>query len=380
MTLNITKYLNLSLVDNGMKLKILIISRTYCFSGLYEQLRKLRAYNDLDVYLIVPINYRAPVLINEFRSKSPKDYTSRIIILKQGSGLYFYSPLLKLLRKIKPDVIYSEEEPGCLSSFQIIALTKLFFPKTKIVNFTWENIYKSRKFPLNFVEWFSLKFIDAFIAGNSEAKNLILKKGYKKDIFVLPQWGVNLNKFKIVKKRKRNWINLAFIGRFVEEKGIWTLLEVFKDLDKRYKLILIGIGPLKQDILEFIKKNKLKKRVKITKQVPYSKMHNVYRDIDILVLPSETRDKWKEQFGHVLIEAMAAGVAVIGSDSGAIPEVVGKGGLIFKEGNINDLHKKILMLENSKLKKELIRKALVKVKEYDIREVAKRQHEIFIKI
>jgi len=51
-------------------------------------------------------------------------------------------------------------------------------------------------------------------------------------------------------------------------------------------------------------------------------------------LPSLTRPNWKEQFGRVLIEAMACGVPVIGSDSGEIPNVIGDAGLIFPEGDI----------------------------------------------
>ncbi len=53
--------------------------------------------------------------------------------------------------------------------------------------------------------------------------------------------------------------------------------------------------------------------------------------IDVFVLPSRTTPRWKEQFGRVIIEAQACGTPVIGSDSGAIPEVVGKGGWIVPE-------------------------------------------------
>jgi glycosyltransferase involved in cell wall biosynthesis len=59
--------------------------------------------------------------------------------------------------------------------------------------------------------------------------------------------------------------------------------------------------------------------------------------MSILVLPSLTTPTWKEQFGHVLIEAMACGVPVIGSDSGAIPEVIGGAGLVVPEGNVEAL-------------------------------------------
>jgi glycosyltransferase involved in cell wall biosynthesis len=60
--------------------------------------------------------------------------------------------------------------------------------------------------------------------------------------------------------------------------------------------------------------------------------------MDVLVLPSRTvQGKWKEQFGHVLIEAMAMGIPVVGSSSGAIPDVIGKNELIFNEDDIKGL-------------------------------------------
>jgi glycosyltransferase involved in cell wall biosynthesis len=58
----------------------------------------------------------------------------------------------------------------------------------------------------------------------------------------------------------------------------------------------------------------------------------------VIVLPSRTlHGKWKEQFGHVLIEAMAMGIPVIGSNSGAIPEVIGRSDLIFPENDSEEL-------------------------------------------
>jgi len=53
----------------------------------------------------------------------------------------------------------------------------------------------------------------------------------------------------------------------------------------------------------------------------------------VLVVPSRTRPNWKEQFGRVIVEAMACGVPVIGSSSGAIPDVIGDAGLIVPEGD-----------------------------------------------
>jgi len=55
--------------------------------------------------------------------------------------------------------------------------------------------------------------------------------------------------------------------------------------------------------------------------------------MDALALPSLTTPEWKEQYGRVIPEAMACGVPVVGSDSGAIPEVIGSAGLVAPEGD-----------------------------------------------
>ena len=71
--------------------------------------------------------------------------------------------------------------------------------------------------------------------------------------------------------------------------------------------------------------------------VPSTEAPRYYREIDVLVLPSLTRPNWVEQFGRVLIEAMACGVAVVGSSSGEIPWVIGDAGVIFPEGDADAL-------------------------------------------
>jgi glycosyltransferase involved in cell wall biosynthesis len=68
------------------------------------------------------------------------------------------------------------------------------------------------------------------------------------------------------------------------------------------------------------------------------------RQLDVLVLPSRSRSNWTEQFGRVLIEAMACGVAVLGSESGEIPNVIGRAGWVFPEDDMAELRSRLLRL------------------------------------
>jgi glycosyltransferase involved in cell wall biosynthesis len=71
--------------------------------------------------------------------------------------------------------------------------------------------------------------------------------------------------------------------------------------------------------------------------VPHEEVPALLRCFDVLVLPSRTTAKLKEQFGRILVEGMAAGCAVIGSSSGEIPAVLEDAGLVFSEGDVAGL-------------------------------------------
>lgn len=89
-------------------------------------------------------------------------------------------------------------------------------------------------------------------------------------------------------------------------------------------------------------------------QIPSTDMPAQYAEIDTLVLPSLTRPNWKEQFGRVLVEAMACALPVIGSNSGAIPGVIGNGGLVFPEGDVAALAKHLYDLQTKADLRELL--------------------------
>jgi glycosyltransferase involved in cell wall biosynthesis len=104
-----------------------------------------------------------------------------------------------------------------------------------------------------------------------------------------------------------------------------------------------------------------------------------YSGLNVLVLPSRTRTNWKEQFGRVLIEAMACGVITVGARSGAIPEVIGDAGLTFAEDDHADLRTQLQgLLDDPKLRQDLAERGRQRVLDYYTQQqIANRTVEIY---
>jgi len=133
---------------------------------------------------------------------------------------------------------------------------------------------------------------------------------------------------------------VIYVGRLARSKGVFSLLDAFRGIYRSNpSLHLLLVGKDEEKIGDWVNQTHLGSRVHLGGVVPYEQMPRFYRLADLLVLPSLTRKRWREQFGYVLAEAMACGVPTAGSDSGAIPEVIGRKEMIFKEGSVQALQK-----------------------------------------
>jgi glycosyltransferase involved in cell wall biosynthesis len=171
------------------------------------------------------------------------------------------------------------------------------------------------------------------------------KKGYKGRTAVLPQLGLEPEPYLTPKTDSvrddlsipANIPLIGFLGRLSPEKGVTNLLEALHRLkDIEWRVLIVGSGPLESEITGKWQQM-LGERLVYCKAVPHADVPAYIKALDVLVLPSYGTPRWKEQFGLVLAMAMIAGVPCIGSSSGAIPEVIGPGGLVFKEKDIDDL-------------------------------------------
>jgi len=157
---------------------------------------------------------------------------------------------------------------------------------------------------------------------------------------------------------------VGYSGRYIYEKGLDVLLTAAKLLTFDFRMVLIGAGPEEAALKQQAAELGIAPKIEWLPPVTHSEMPNVYRKMDAFVLPSRTGKFWKEQFGRALIEAMACGVPVIGSDSGEIKSVTGGTGLIFPEGDSGELAERISRLHaDEKLRKQCIARASMRVRD-----------------
>lgn len=354
-------------------MKVLVVGHTYFEPwnrrNILEMSKvKMRGEASNEITLVVPNEWRGPL-------RGTRKYTSGefdkgfdirpLPIINCGDCFeYKYLGLDKVVKEVKPDLIHIEQEPICASMYQTIKYRNKYVPKAPITSFMWENI--DQKFTLR-QRWrrrTAIRNISALIAGNTGALNLMRSKGYKGKVIVQAQLGVDkdiyypMDSAALRAKTGLNGFVVGFLGRLTASKGIMTLLDAFAGLEFTSTLLIIGRGDLKDAIIERAKELNISDKFVLLDGLESHEVTPYINCFDVLVLPSITTPRWKEQFGHVLIEAMYCKVPVIGSDSGAIPEVIGDAGFVFPEKDHVKLRECIKSLnDNPSLVKKFVETA-----------------------
>lgn len=292
-------------------------------------------------------------------------------------GLQYYQPdLWKVAKDF--DICHGVES---YLSFSYTACKSCKENSKKFVFTQWETIPGHPVYKRFFRKKFSnyvIKNSDLIHCASERAKDCILKLGADEEKCFVLKFGTDLNLFKPMKStpsggkanlKKELKIEdkkvVLFVGRYAKEKGINVLIDALKEIRKENKdivLITAGSGNIKKTDglinLGF---------------VPYFNLPRIYNACDVFCLPSIPHKLWEEQFGRVLIEAMACGKPAISTSGSAIPEVMSnKEGLIVQPDNkeqLKDAVKKLL--ENDNLRKKLGRNARVRAeKDYDRKKFA----------
>lgn len=306
-----------------------------CYLAAYRRkLVEMAALPGVDLTLIVPPFWRMGERRALLEPGEQNGY--RMLVdnpaLNGRFHLHFYPRLGKRISDLRPDILHIDEEPYDLVTFHAVIAARR--RGAKVVFFTWQNLDRSFPPPFGLIEKFVLSRAAGAIAGNSEAAGIIRRKGYRGPMATIPQFGVDPDIFDLPDSPgEARPFTVGFAGRLVREKGLTVLIEAISGLDGDWRLDIVGEGPLRGDIEQASRRAGVASRVRFLGGLPSQEMPAFYHGIDALVIPSLTAPNWKEQFGRVIIEAMACGVPVVGSDSGEIPNVIGDAGIVCPEGD-----------------------------------------------
>lgn len=244
------------------------------------------------------------------------------------------------LRHIAPDVWYVAQERYDWSTLQAIAYGRIWARHAKIIGGSTVNIeYTLQKLHHKWKEDFFFVATSGIVAMNCEAAKLLREHEYHKPILVQHGIGADEGIWKphnsdVLRKELRlEAFVVGYVGALVETKGLLDLAQALVQLDNNWNVLFVGDGPLRRDLEVFFDKRGFSEHVCFAGYKSRSDVPSYMNCMDVLVLPAHTTPVVREQFGLVLTEAMLSGVSVIGSDSGAIPEVIGDAGLIFPEGD-----------------------------------------------
>jgi len=337
-------------------MKVLMISKALVSAAYHSKLERLSSEPDVELTLLVPDRWGKTRLEKE--SASGYRIIPRKVALSGYNHLHWYPGLFRLIRDLRPDIVHIDEEHYSFVTFQATRASKAV--GAKVLFFTWQNIEKKYPPPFSLFEKYNFENVSCAIAGSGSAREVLIAKGFRRDIYVIPQFGVEPAFYssprdgKTEEPRKGGKFVIGFIGRLVWEKGLLDLVDALEKIGGNTSLLIVGEGSLKKKLLRRAERLGLSERIHFVGTVPSQEVPGMLLRMNCLVLPSRTTSAWKEQFGRVIVEAMAAGVPVIGSDSGEIPSVVGEAGLIFAEGRPDILAEKIrVLMDNPALREKL---------------------------
>lgn len=216
---------------------------------------------------------------------------------------------------------------------------------------------------------------DRFIVHTERSRRMLAFEGVDEARIVQMDPGVDTDVFSPGPGARSAWglpedaFVILFVGWLLPRKGLDFLLLAMRELLRRptktpLHLLVVGSGPGRERIDTLVGRLKLRDACTIVGPVEYGKMPEVFRSADLFVLPSIAMPEWQEQFGMSLIEAMACGVPVISTWSGAIPEIVDDAGVLCQPNDFVSLYEAIVdAMESPSKRKELAEQGRVKALE-----------------
>ncbi len=293
-------------------------------------------------------------------------------------------PIIKAMRRHKPDVIDLSHEPYSVAGAEVLTLCNWFAPHTPIVMQTNQNILHNYPPPFRWLEQRAFRRVDAAYACSETVCEVLRAKGFDKPAPIVT-FGVDTEAFR---PKAASWrrpdgpLTIGFIGRMLPGKGLNVLASALSKLSgEPWRLLVVGEGPEREGFEKQLREAGLRDRAEFTGAIDFALVPEYFHQLDLMVIPTETTKRIREQFGRVIVEAMASGVPVIGSTCGAIPEVIGDAGLVFPEGDAGALADGIRqLLSDEALRKRIVQAGLDRVGQFSWERVAEKTYEMYCQV
>jgi glycosyltransferase involved in cell wall biosynthesis len=370
-------------LQESEKLRVLRIAHSSLTPALRERERAIaRTFANVELEVLTTERWKeAEVEVDAtaddlFPVRKARTYVSSHIQL----FAYDPKPLIVALKEHRPHLIDMNHEPYSVACAEVLTLCRRYAPGAPIVMQTAQNIYRRYPVPFNWMEQRAFRRVAAAYVCSETVEEVLRAKGFTRPVSIIP-FGVNVDAFRpSAENRSAGVPTIGYVGRMLPGKGLNVLADALDRIKSdKWNLLAVGDGPERADFTERLKNSGLLERARFTGAVSYESTPDYFKQIDVLVVPTETTKRIREQFGRVIVEAMASGVPVIGSTCGAIPEVIAEAGLVVPEGDGSALADGIRrVISSQELRARFSRDGRQRVEEnYTWEIVAKKTYQLY---
>jgi glycosyltransferase involved in cell wall biosynthesis len=252
--------------------------------------------------------------------------------------------LRRLLTDFRPDLLHIEEEPWTQPASLALGLARRLGIRSVLS--TAESLPGRYSIAQRFRRERSLRLATGVIGINRLAVDLAIKRRPKVPHLALPQIGITPPP--AVTRVPHPGLAIGFLGRLVPERGLDILFRACVGLAGKWTLTVIGTGPSQEELEALSERLGISARVSWLGALPREEVDQVWPRLDCLVFPARTTARWVATTARAALHAMANGVPVLASDSGALPEIVGDAGRIVPEEDVAALSAALEALHNNR--------------------------------
>jgi glycosyltransferase involved in cell wall biosynthesis len=328
--------------------RALVISRVYADPSARGKLRALAGLG-ATVAAAVPDRWVPAGLIEQQQTSWGDDSGVRTIPVPiRGSALPAANPFWHggtvrgLLTDFRPELVQIEEEPWSNGAAAIArAARRLRIP---YVLLTRESQPVRRSTLALLRRNRALAGAAGVISVNELAGRLALRGHPSLPHRTIPQLGTPLPL--AVDRTPHPGFAIGFVGRLIHEKGLDLLFRAAVKVVGRWTITVVGTGPAQEELEGLAERLGIAGRVTWLGALPRAGVDEVWPRLDVVVVPSRNTPRWVEAVPRAALDAMAHGIAVIGSTGGALPETIGDAGLVLPEEDVPALSETLQRLHD----------------------------------